>query len=293
MAAAFVINAAQQGPVPVLTPLIVCADDFGLETGVDQAIIALAELGRISATGCLVQAPHFEQSAQALKGLPIDLGLHLNLTEPLGQTGLCLPLGQLLWRTYSGLIARQAITEQIETQLDLFEKHVGQVPDFIDGHLHVHQFPVVRELLLEAVSRRYADNLPWMRDTRAAPMSAQLPRMQRLKAQLIGALGASSLMRLAKQAGIQSNQGFAGAYDFDRPHPAYQTMLNAWLEQATSQMLLMVHPATHASPTLAFGADRIEEYQVLRGEGFAAQLQQLGLQITRLSAFLAHRGHKT
>jgi predicted glycoside hydrolase/deacetylase ChbG (UPF0249 family) len=293
VAAAFVINATQQGAVPALTPLIVCADDFGLEAGVDQAIIALAQLGRISATGCLVQAPHFEQSAQALKGLPIDLGLHLNLTEPLGQTGLCLPLGQLLWRTYSGLIARQAIAEQIETQLDLFEKHVGQVPDFIDGHLHVHQFPIVRELLLQAVARRYADNLPWLRDTRPAFLSTQLPLMQRLKARLIGMLGASSLMRLAKQAGIQSNQGFAGAYDFDRPHPAYQTMLNAWLEQATSQMLLMVHPATHASPTLAFGADRVKEYSVLSGDAFAVQLQQQGLQITRLSALLAHRGHKT
>ena len=293
MADAFVINPAQQGAVPAWNPLIVCADDFGLETGVDQAIIALAQQGRISATGCLVQAPHFEQSAQALKGLSIDLGLHLNLTEPLGQAGLCLPLGQLLWRTYSGLIARQAIAEQIETQLDLFEKHVGQVPDFIDGHLHVHQFPVVRELLLQAIARRYTDNLPWVRDTRPTPMSAQLPLMQRVKARLIGALGASSLMRLAKQSGIQSNQGFAGAYDFDRPHPAYQTMLNAWLEQATSQMLLMVHPATHASSNLAFGADRVEEYRVLSGDAFAAQLQQQGLQITRLSALLAHRGHKT
>lgn len=286
-------NTAQQGAVPAFTPIIFCADDFGLEAGVDQAIVSLAQLGRLSATGCLVQAPNFAQSALALKGLPIDLGLHLNLTEPLGQTGLCLPLGQLLWRTYSGLIARQAVAEQIETQLDLFEKHVGQSPDFIDGHLHVHQFPVVRELLLQAVVKRYASKLPWMRDTRAARLSAQLPFMQRLKARLIGALGASSLMHLAKQAGIQSNQGFAGAYDFDRPHPPYEIMLNAWLERAASHLLLMVHPATHASSNLAFGADRVEEYRVLSGDAFAARLQQQGLQITRLSALLALHGHKT
>ena len=114
-----------------------------------------------------------------------------------------------------------------------------------------------------------------------------------MKARVIGALGASKLIRLAQQAGIQSNQGFAGAYDFDRPHPAYATMLNAWLEQAASYLLLMVHPATHASSNLAFGADRVEEYRVLSGDAFAAQLQQQGLQITRLSALLAHRDHKT
>jgi len=288
-----VSNAAQQGAVPTLIPIVFCADDFGLEAGVDQAIVALAGQGRISATGCLVQAPHFEQSARALKGLPIDLGLHLNLTEPLGQTGLCLPLVQLLWRTYSGLISKQAVAEQIDTQLDLFEQHVGQVPDFIDGHLHVHQFPVVRDVLLQAVRRRYSNNLPWIRDTRAASMSARLPVTQRLKAQLIGALGAASLVRQAQQFGIQSNRGFAGAYDFDRPHPAYETMLSAWLEQAASHMLFMVHPATQASSALAFGVDRIEEYRVLSSDAFAAHLQQRGLQITRLSTLLARHAHKT
>ena len=286
-------NAAQQAAVPALIPIAVCADDFGLEAGVDQAIVALAKLGRISATGCLVQATNFAQSARALKGLPIDLGLHLNLTEPLGQTGLRLPLGQLLWRTYSGLIAKQAVAEQIETQLDLFEKHVSQVPDFIDGHLHVHQFPVVRDLLLQAIHRRYAHQLPWIRDTRAARMSAQLPFMQRLKAQMIGALGAASLIRQAQQLGIQSNRGFAGVYDFDRPHPAYETMLDAWLGQAASHMLLMVHPATQASSALAFGVDRIEEYCVLSSVAFAARLQHSNLQITRLSTLLAHHAHKT
>lgn len=286
-------NSAQQGAAPALIPIVFCADDFGLEDGVDQAIVTLAERGRISATGCLVQAPNVEQAAKALKGLPIDLGLHLNLTEPLGQTGLCLPLGQLLLRTYSGLIAKQAIAEQIDRQLDLFEKHVGQAPDFIDGHLHVHQFPVVRELLLRAVLRRYPHKLPWIRDTRAAPLSAKLPFMQRVKAQLIGALGAASLIRQAKQSGMQSNRGFAGAYDFDRPHPAYESMLNAWLEQAASHMLFMVHPATQASSALAFGADRVEEYRVLSSDAFASCLQQRGLQITRLSTLLAHRAHKT
>jgi hypothetical protein len=54
-----------------------------------------------------------------------------------------------------------------------------------------------------------------------------------------------------------------------------------------------VHPATQASSTLAFGVDRIEEYRVLSSDAFAARLQQRGLQITRLSALLAHHAHKT
>ena len=109
----------------------------------------------------------------------------------------------------------------------------------------------------------------------------------------LGAWLATSLIRQAKQSGMQSNRGFAGAYDFDRPHPAYESMLNAWLEQAASHMLFMVHPATQASAALAFGADRVEEYRVLSSDAFSACLQQRGLQITRLSTLLAHHAHKT
>jgi len=288
-----VIKRSHAYPVQPATPIVICADDFGLEAGVDQAIVALAEQARISATGCLVQAPGFALAAQALKTLSIDLGLHLNLTEPLGQKGLCLPLPQLLFRAYARTLSKQAIAEQIETQLDLFELHLGRSPDFIDGHLHVHQFPMIRELLIQIVQRRYAQHLPWLRDTRPSPLSGHLPYMQRLKAWLIGALGAKSLARLAQRAGIQSNQAFAGAYDFDRPHPAYETMLCAWLEQADSNLLLMVHPAKHASLGLAFGQDRIEEFRVLSSERFGALLVQYNLQITRLSTRLAHRAHKT
>ncbi len=280
-------------PVQPATPIVICADDFGLEAGVDQAIVALAEQARISATGCLVQAPGFALAAQSLKNLPIDLGLHLNLTEPLGQTGLCLPLSKLLFRAYARTLSKQAIAEQIETQLDLFELHLGRSPDFIDGHLHVHQFPMIRDLLIQIVQRRYAHQLPWLRDTRPSALPRHLPYMQRLKAWLIGALGAKSLARLAQRAGIQSNQAFAGAYDFDHPHPAYETMLSAWLEQADPNLLLMVHPAKHASLNLAFGQDRIEEFRVLSSEHFGAMLVQYNLQITRLSTLLAHRGHKT
>ena len=280
-------------PVQALTPIAICADDFGLEAGVDASIVALAEQARISATGCLVQASGFALAAQSLKHLPIDLGLHLNLTEPLGQTGLCLPLPQLLARAYMRTLSKRAIAEQIETQLDLFERHLGRSPDFIDGHLHVHQFPMIRDLLIQIVQRRYAQQLPWLRDTRPSALPGHLPYMQRLKAWLIGALGAKSLARLAQRAGVQSNQSFAGAYDFDRPHPAYETMLCAWLEQAGPNLLLMVHPAKYASPNLAFGQDRIEEFRVLSSERFGALLVQNKLQITRLSALLAHRAHKT
>jgi len=95
------------------TPLVVCADDYGLESGVDAAIVELAKNGRLSATGCLVNAAGFVHSVAALKDLPIDLGLHLNFTEDLGLPGTYRPLGKLIALAYTGQLSVSAVRRQI------------------------------------------------------------------------------------------------------------------------------------------------------------------------------------
>lgn len=263
--------------------LVVCADDFGIEPGVDDAIVELALAGRLSATGCLVTSERFPIAASRLQGLPVDVGLHLNFTEYLGVPGFYAPLGRLIALTYTRRISRAEVRQQIAAQLDLFELHVKRAPDFVDGHLHIHQFPVIREELIDALSRRYAGSLPWLRDTRPTQMSGELPLMQRVKAHVIGALGARTLVLLAKRSGARMNDGFMGAYDFSRSHPPYLKMLSGWLETARANSVLMTHPACYASENLAFGSDRIEEYRVLGSDAFAALLDQHKLKITRLS----------
>jgi predicted glycoside hydrolase/deacetylase ChbG (UPF0249 family) len=265
------------------TPIVVCADDYGLESGVDAAIVELASKGRLSATGCLVTAPGFVQSASALKALPIDVGLHLNFTENLGPPGSYRSLGALIAAAYTGRLSAQAVRAQIDQQLDLFHAHVNRAPDFVDGHLHVHQLPVIREQLVEALRARYPGRLPWLRDTRPTHLSSSLPWMQRIKARVIGALGARAFSSLAQYIGAEQNNGFAGAYDFSRPHPDYAWMLDQWLHHASAWTVLMTHPAKSASPALAFGRDRQREFQVLDSDDFPALLARYNLRVTRLS----------
>ena len=265
------------------TPIVVCADDYGLESGVDAAIVALANKRRLSATGCLVTAPGFVQSASALKALPIDVGLHLNFTENLGPPGSYRSLGALIAAAYTGRLSAQAVRVQIDQQLDLFHARVNRTPDFVDGHLHVHQLPVIREQLVEALRARYPGRLPWLRDTRPTHLSSSLPWMQRIKAHVIGALGGRAFSVLAQHIGAEQNNGFAGAYDFSRSHPDYAWMLDQWLPHASAWTLLMTHPAKSASPALAFGRDRQREFQVLDSDDFPALLARYNLRITRLS----------
>ena len=269
--------------IGMATPLVVCADDYGLESGVDAAIVDLAADGRLSATGCLVTAPGFVHAAAALKDLPIDVGLHLNFTEDLGPPGDYRPLGKLIALAYTGRLSEGAVRRQIEQQLDLFHEHVGRRPDFVDGHLHVHQLPVIRNQLIEVLRVRCAGCVPWLRDTRPAYLSRTLPFMQRIKAEVIGALGARAFSSLARTIGAEQNDGFAGAYDFSRPHPDYAWMLEQWLMHARAWTELMTHPAKSASAHLAFGKDRLREFQVLASDGFLELIERHQLRIARLS----------
>lgn len=106
--------------------IMLCADDFGIESGVDEAIVELARHHRLSATSCLTMAPGFALRASWLKDLPIDLGLHLNFTESLGDQGLYMPLQRLIMQAYSRRLAPEVIRRQIEQQLDSFEEQLGQ-----------------------------------------------------------------------------------------------------------------------------------------------------------------------
>lgn len=268
----------------VTTSIGICADDFGLETGINEGILALVAQGRLSAVSCLAQGQYFSRDSAALASMDVDIGLHLNFTEALTGSDLSLPVPRLILQAYSHALSTARIRAQIDQQLDRFDALVGRSPDFVDGHEHVHQLPVIRDALLTALRHRYPKQAIWLRSTRPARLSHALPRAQRVKAHLIAALGAKALRSQAQQFGFQMNTDFVGVYDFSRPHPLYLKMLNDWLSQASTGTLLMSHPATGVDVADRYGVDRVAEYQVLSSDDFATLLGQLDLKITRLSS---------
>ena len=129
--------------------VIVCGDDFGMNADIDEAMISLAALGRMSAVSCLTLGPTFLANAARLAKLDIDLGLHLNLTEALSDGAQAMPsLSRLIMRAYAGRLDAAWVDAQLERQFDAFEAAFGRMPDYVDGHQHVHQLPVVRQRLL-------------------------------------------------------------------------------------------------------------------------------------------------
>ena len=64
-------------------PLVLCADDYAQHAGVTQAVLALADAGRLTATSAMVLSPRWPADAAPLRERRgrIDVGLHLDFTS--------------------------------------------------------------------------------------------------------------------------------------------------------------------------------------------------------------------
>lgn len=270
-------------PPPVVR-LAVCADDFGLSGGVDEAIVALVGQGRLSALSCLVDAPAFRSDAAQLASLAgrADIGLHLNFTESFGEVAPRFSLPAMVGRAYARLLAPAAIRAEIRRQIDRFEDACGFAPHHVDGHQHVQQLPIVREALLAELAARYPSARPWLRSG-LPPDSPSLFATDRLKPLVLGVLGARALARAAKQRGFATNRHLLGVYGFTGSVADYADRLDRWLAQAGDRDLLMTHPGRGGQAGDPIAAARRREDEALGGEAFARALAAHRVAVTRLS----------
>lgn len=275
-----------------LAQVILCADDYAYDAEVSEAILALIEQQRLSATSCMVLSPTWKIDAKRLSQTHFaqaDVGLHLDFTEfndqfPQG-------LNRLLLQSHLRQLDRQSLKKSIIRQLDLFEFHLGRAPDFIDGHQHVHHLPQVRQILLQEAERRYANRI-WIRNSSEIHPSG-------LKSHIIRHTGANALQNLVRKTSMKSNAQLLGIYDFNQNASAYLSSLTTWLEAAkmTPNTLIMCHPAKplashqHRLPNHQPHPDAIRnaryiEFEVLAGNDFSRLLLDQGVRLAKGSLLL-------
>lgn len=260
--------------------VIINADDFGESAAVDAAIINLAQRRIIHSTSALVLSPHWPVSANQLKNLNIQVGLHLDFTSRFTvEFGCQYHLPALILAAYCRLLNFKKIENAIELQWARFIEAYGKAPDFIDGHQHVHQLPVVRDALF-AVIRKKA----WGQEAGQWLRVCQPVHWRGLKAGLISSLGAQTTRNLAMQARIRTNSDFAGVYNLEAEEPL-PALWQQWLASASGDMpLIMCHVAiphltsqqshpSHPIHTDAIYPARVAEYQWLSSRGFQALKQ--------------------
>jgi predicted glycoside hydrolase/deacetylase ChbG (UPF0249 family) len=266
--------------------ICVCVDDYGLHAGINQAALELARKNRISALSCLVDGPAWGAGSDALKAdaANVEVGLHLNFTEDFGQNIVCRPLPKLIVLAYARRLDPDAVKQDILRQFESFESAMDRPPDFVDGHQHVHQLPIIREALLEVLNERHGSRKPWLRATHAPEhwTNIRLPFLTKFKSSLIGSLGASALSQLARKYGYSQNRHLLGVYGFDMSERRYLHNLRAWFKGAADGDVLMCHPSLTGSWDDPLLVARCREYRVLSGDAYSALTEWAGIEIGTL-----------
>jgi predicted glycoside hydrolase/deacetylase ChbG (UPF0249 family) len=260
--------------------VVLCADDYALNAPVSQGIVALAVLGRLSATSVMSLSPRWAEDVVALRDVRerLDVGVHLDWTSSFAvDAGHGSGLGTVMARAALRLYNSKHIEDEIERQLDAFEQQWQAAPDHIDGHQHVQQFAVFRHALAEVLMRRYghATQRPWLRVSQVAQPG--------LKAKVISAMGAHDLQQWAQRQAWPTVGPLLGAYGFDGSMDDYARHMQTWLANLPQDKaaLIMCHPAVSAQADDAIGTARKREFAYLAGHYFVQHMFDAGVRLVR------------
>ncbi len=227
-----------------------CADDYGIAPGVNDAIRQLILAGRLNATSVMMAAPHLSpEDANSLEMLNSGekraaIGLHVTLTAPFKpmsedfaslRNGAFPPLPELMRAAMARRLQPERLTIEIATQLRAFADAFGHMPDFLDGHQHVHLLPQVRDAFLKVV----AETAPaaWVRQCSRARSARRLRDRKALTLDVLSV----GLKRKASRLGIATNPAFAGAYDF-KTKTGFANIFPRFLAGLPQDGLIMCHP---------------------------------------------------
>ncbi len=142
--------------------LIVNADDFGLSSGVNAAVVQAHQEGILTSASLMVNEEGAEEAALLARQNPgLGTGLHLSLAH--GRAGLPasripgLADGEGRFRDsgvragFSYFFNRKLLAEleaEIACQFERFQR-TGLVLDHVNGHLNIHLHPAILRILLE------------------------------------------------------------------------------------------------------------------------------------------------
>ncbi len=254
--------------------VIINADDYAMDSGVDAAILDLAAQGVVTATSAMVLSPTWPEAAHALRDAPLSRGLHLDFTSDFA--GGVFPrqtLSAMIARAQAGALNRALLKQAIESQLSLFEDGMKAAPDFVDGHQHVHHLSAVRTALIDVLGEFYG------RGASRIGLRICAPRKWRgVKASIIGHTGALRLAELAAAYRHSMNTDFAGVYDFGESadlEGLWQDWLGSLEGAAPLIMCHVAKPGGHDGGGDPIRTARYREYQWLGGAKFQALSQRL------------------
>jgi predicted glycoside hydrolase/deacetylase ChbG (UPF0249 family) len=147
--------------------LIINADDFGLTSGINRAVLELHQDGVLTSATLMANGPAFEQAADIARRNPtLGVGLHLVLIdgEPLSPPESIPSLLGPDRRTFRtsiadfalaalrGAIRPEDVARETEAQIHKLQR-AGIPLTHLDSHKHTHLFPAIARPVFETAAR--------------------------------------------------------------------------------------------------------------------------------------------
>ena len=278
--------------------LIVCADDFGLDLAVNEAVEKAHRHGILTTASLMVGAPAAADAVARARRLPeLRVGLHLVLVDGFA----VLPSGEIpalvgADRKFSPNMARagfrffflpgvrRQLAKELRAQFAAF-RATGLALDHVNAHKHMHVHPTVARLIVE-IGREYgmrAVRVPWepVEVLRAAFPGAHHPTP-------LYQLWIERLRRSLGAAGLAVNDhlfGLAWSGEFNEER---WLRLLPHLPDGVSEAYL--HPATERTPALVSampGYRQQQELAALLSPSVRGLIADLGVELIGYGDFAA------
>jgi chitin disaccharide deacetylase len=275
-----------------LKRLIVCADDFGLDTAVNEAVETAHRDGVLTCASLMVGAPASEDAVlRARRSRGLRVGLHLVLVEgrPTAPTAAVAALldrngafdGRMVragFRFFFLPSVRHQLAAEIRAQFEAF-RATGLDLDHVNAHKHMHLHPTVAGLII-AIGREYGLTAMRVPAEPGAPLrhaGAVRSLAQRIGAVLLG-LWVELLRWRLRRAGVTVNDHLFGIAWSGAMTEARILDLLLHLPDGVSEIYF--HPASVRSPALARTMPdyrHVEEFAALTSRAVRRQIADSGI----------------
>ena len=268
--------------------LIVCADDFGRDVAVNEAVETACCDGILTCASLMVAAPAAADAVIRARRLPrLRVGLHLVLVDgapvlPPGERGsLARPDGRLdgnqlraALRFFFAPQSRARLAAEIRAQFEAF-RATGLALDHVNAHKHMHLHPTVAQLLVE-IGRDYGMRAVRLPQEPAAALRAAFPG-EHYRTPLHRPAVAALERRLLRDGLAMNEQVFGIAWSGARIETRILRLL-PHLPPGDSE--IYCHPASRTSPELAEampGYRHVDEFAALLSPAVRRRIADLGI----------------
>lgn len=269
--------------------IILCADDYGQDEGISLGIRNLIERGRLTATSCMTNYTDWPTYAAQLKPLAdrVDIGLHLNLTEgsALASKNQLPDLKTIFIKSKLRLLNHSAIAAELNAQLDAFIEAMGVLPDYLDGHQHIHHMPIIRDVVLDMFKKRMNKPGQYIRKVVINYSSLSGNIFELIKKIVIQNSGAKKFEQLLKKNNFPHNSDFSGIYHLTSGN-FYPQLFEKFIADIQDGGLIMCHPAAYDKNSgVSFPHFRLDEYNYFSSKSFLSDCEKAEIRLVRFKDF--------